>query len=80
MDALNIKPGTKIGSVIVYYEGNPIGDCGSPTSPIADPAGTPCIAKRIYYKNRSVPGWTTDLDGDFEWQILNLKNGGYKVQ
>lgn len=80
MDNLNIKKGTQIGSVVIYYEGVPVGDCASPTTPLTGTAtGTPCIAKRIDYKSKNVPGWTADLDGDFEWQILNLKNGGFKV-
>ena len=80
MDAANIKKGTHIESVVIYYNSVPVGDCASPTTPFSGAAaGTPCIAKRIYYKNKGVPGWTADLDGDFEWQILNLKNGGYKV-
>ena len=80
MDAANIKKGTRIESVVIYYEGVPVGDCASPTTPFGGTAaGTPCVAKRTYYKNKGVPGWTADLDGDFEWQILNLKNGGYKV-
>jgi hypothetical protein len=87
MDATNIKPGTKINNVLVNYVGDlgvtpPPGgwpyivqDCGSTTTPRND--GLPCIAKRTYYKNRSVSGWTQDLDGDFEWQILNIWNGRY---
>ena len=80
MDALNIKKGAHIESVVIYYDGVQVGDCASPTTPVGGAAaGTPCIAKRTYYRNKSVPGWTAELDGDFEWQILNLKNGGYKV-
>ena len=80
MDAANIKKGTHIESVVIYYNGTQVGDCASPTTPFSGAAaGTPCIAKRIYYKNKGVPGWTAELDSDFEWQILNLKNGGYKV-
>jgi len=80
MDAANIKKGAHIESVVIYYDGVPVGDCASPTTPFSGTAaGTPCIAKRVYYKTKSVPGWTVELDGDFEWQILNLKNGGYKV-
>ena len=85
-DASNIKPGTKINSVVVQYigDGDPpplgwpytVGDCAS--GPAARTDGLPCIAKRTYYKNRSVLGWTAALDGDFEWTLINLKNGGYK--
>lgn len=78
MDAANIKKGTKVGGVVVYYQGVPVGDCASSTTPSL-PVGTPCIANRVYYKNSGVPGWTADLDGDFEWQILNTTNGSYKI-
>lgn len=86
-DALNIRPGTKIGSIKIDYLPDwdgvtlppppsvDVGDCAGLTMP-SD--GVPCIAKRVYYKNSSVPGWTPALDGDFEWQILNRKNGTYK--
>lgn len=95
VDATNIKRGTKIGSVLVSYEGLVIGDCASPTTPRTD--GIPCIAKRVAYpvprppkrhdlddrdstdsakKPRNAP---SDLDGDFEWTLINLKNGSYKV-
>lgn len=81
--ASNIKPGTKIGNTIIYYTpdlGSPTPitrNCPTPTTPFYD--GLPCIAKTIYYKNKSVPGWTPELDGAFEYQLLNDSNGGYKV-
>ncbi len=79
-DSSNIKPGTKIGSVLIQYVGplgtQYIGDCASPTTPRSD--SLPCIATRVYYKNSRVPGWTIALDGDFEWTLINLTNGGYR--
>lgn len=82
-DATNIRPGTKIGSVVIYYSPDPetidpypVGDCPSPTTVIG--GGVPCIAKRVYYKNGSVPGWTPDLDKDFEWELRNDRNGTYR--
>lgn len=93
VDASNLKRGAQIGSVLLSYNGLVIGDCASPTSPRTD--GIPCIAKRLAYpvprktrrghdhhgsdaskKPASVP---SDLDGDFEWTLINLKNGSYKV-
>ena len=95
VDASNIKRGTKIGGVLVSYNGLVIGDCASPTTPRTD--GIPCIAKRMAYpvprppkgrhhddreasdaskKPATAP---SDLDGDFEWTLINLKNGSYKV-
>jgi hypothetical protein len=82
-DASNIRSGTKIGSIDIYYSPDPdtippakVNDCPSPTTVYG--GGVPCIAKRVYYKNGSVPGWTPDLDKDFEWWILNDQNGTYK--
>lgn len=85
VDAANIKPDTKISNVLIqYYDGDGVsvnihnvGLCASPTTPRAD--GIPCIAKALYYQNKSVPGWTTELNGDFEWTLLNLKNGSYNL-
>ena len=81
-DASSIKSGTKITSVVLVYIAADstqtiIGQCASPTTPRTD--GIPCIAKQTYYKNKTVPGWTVDLDGDFDWILLNIRNGAYKV-
>lgn len=80
-DASTILKGTKIESVLIQYTGESgtivVGDCASPTTPRSD--GLPCIARRTAYKNRNVPGWTADLDGDFEWILINTRNGSYKV-
>jgi|MudIll2142460700_1097286.scaffolds.fasta_scaffold06132_2 hypothetical protein len=89
----NIKPGTKISSVLIQYV-----DDSDPLNPVTYPLtqplrscpkvgnqmvptfdGIPCVAKVIYYKNKSVPGWTPELDGAFEWYLLNDRNGGYRV-
>lgn len=89
-DKSNIKKGTRIESVLIdYVDVDPdtlvetvysnIGDCASETTPPANASDGPCIAKRVSYKNKRVPGWTTELDGDFEWTILHLKNGRYPV-
>jgi hypothetical protein len=86
VDSSNIKHETNIHSVILLYAADPsipgsfvpVGDCASPTTPSGN-VGQPCIAVRKYYKNRSTPGWTPELDHDFEWTILNTRNGGYKI-
>jgi hypothetical protein len=81
-DANNIVPGTKIESVVLLYSEDgvsnfvPVDDCASPTTPRTD--GKPCIAQRKHYKNRSVPGWTADLDNDFEWGLINIRNGSIR--
>jgi len=80
-DKENIKPGTKIGSVVLryqYFDVNNVlqtyivGDCASPTTPLTN--GLPCIASSVYYK-KGTPGWTAELDGDFVWTLISLKNG-----
>jgi len=80
-DASTILKGTKIESVLIQYTGTggttTIGLCASPTTPRSD--GIPCIAGRVHYKSSRTPGWTADLDGDFEWTLINLGNGSYKV-
>lgn len=80
-DASTILSGTKIESVLIQYTGTSgtvtVGDCASPITPRSD--GIPCIAKRTYYKSNKTPGWTPELDGDFEWTLLNIHNGSYKV-
>lgn len=80
-DASTILKGTQIGSVLIRYTNSSgsvlVGDCASPTTPA--PGGRPCIAKRTHYKNKAVPGWTPDLDGDFEWILINTENGSYKI-
>lgn len=82
-DAANIKPGTKIASVLIRYLGASndsiiVGDCESPTKPRSD--GLPCLAKRVYYKSAAIPGWTPELDGDFEWTLLNTVNGSFSLE
>jgi hypothetical protein len=54
-----IRNGTSILSVLIQYDDgvNPpifVGDCPNPSQPLAD--GVPCIAKRVDYKNKTVPG------------------------
>jgi hypothetical protein len=86
----NIKPGAKIGDVLIQYRDNAdthtynadtntynVGLCASPTTPRAD--GIPCIAKAVHYKNKWVPGWTLELNGSFEFTLLNLKNGSFAM-
>ncbi len=81
-DKSTILKGAKIEGVLVKYFADDgsfhfVGDCASPTTPRSD--GLPCVARRTHYSTSSVPGWTPELDGDFEWTLINLKNGSYKV-
>jgi len=85
-DASNIRKGVSINSVIISYQykdafGNPqtyspVGPCASPTTPLA--GGLPCIADRQVYRKNYKPD--TDLSGDFEWTIINTKNGRFDIQ
>jgi hypothetical protein len=81
VDAADIKRGTKIGDVLIQYDDGQhvsnVGLCASPTTPRDD--GIPCIAKAVVQKSKSVWGWTPELGGDFEWTLLNLKNGRFSV-
>lgn len=84
--ASNIKPGAKISSVLIQYDDgiSPnrflVPQCSGPTTPLTGTdAGKPCIAKAVYYKNKSVPGWTPELDGAFEWTLINLRNGSFDL-
>ena len=78
MDAANIKKGTNINSVTIMYSDGltteNVGDCASSTTPLGN--GKPCIAKRTAYKNGYKPN--PDLQGDFEWEIINTKNGVFQ--
>jgi len=80
-DASTILKRTKIESVLVQYTGINgtvfVGDCANATTPRSD--GIPCIARRVDYRKRTAPGWTPELDGDFEWTLINTGNGSYKV-
>jgi hypothetical protein len=46
-------------------------------TPTVRPDGVPCIASQQVYKKNYLPN--PDLGGDWEWTLINLKNGGYKV-
>ena len=93
LDGSAVPRGTKIGSILISYDGLVIGDCASPTSPRSD--GIPCIAAR-----KTVPSSTSkpppkppkhgsykshdDDDCDdgvqsFEWTLINTKNGSLKI-
>ena len=82
-DASAILKGVKIETVQIWYDGSDeaddsyhgyLGPCPAPTTPLSD---RPCIASSKYYKNKTVAGWTQDLDGDFEWTIITHKNGRF---
>lgn len=79
LDASAVARGTKIESVTVQYEGLDVGLCASPTTPRND--GLPCIASRTAYPKNSRNGaaFPIELEGDFEWILLNIRNGSYKI-
>jgi hypothetical protein len=83
VDSSQIKPGVKIGNVQIYYS-HP--DTTDPTTLVSEQVypcsvslALPCIRSSVYYKNKTVPGWSLELDGDFEWTVINDRNGSYKV-
>lgn len=73
IDSSVIKPKTMIEAVQIKHDGVPVSLCAN-----TSPADYPCITERKHYKNKSVPGWTKDLNGDFEWTIKNDKNGVFE--
>jgi hypothetical protein len=79
LDVAAIPKGTKIESVTVQYEGLDVGLCASPTSPRSD--GLPCIAARRAYPGNSKQGsaFPIELENDFEWTLINTRNGSYKI-
>ncbi len=79
LDVAVIPNDTKIGSILVSYDGLVIGDCASPTTPRTD--GIPCIAARKAYPKNSKNGKTfaVELEGDFEWTLINTRNGSVKI-
>lgn len=78
MDAANIVKGTKITSVSIKYEGIKVLPCL--VKGTLNEAGVPCINDSKYYRNKGVPGWTPDLDGDFEWTVINTRNGRFEIE
>ena len=79
LDAAAIPNGTKIASILVSYDGLIIGACASPTTPRTD--GIPCIAARKAYSKNSRNGtlFPLELEGDFEWTLINTRNGSVKI-
>lgn len=75
LDALNIKPGTKISSISIRYlpdgatQTEFVGPCGS-NGPQND---IPCIQSTTVYKSNYKEN--PELSGDFEWVLINTKNG-----
>jgi len=80
LDYSTIKPGVRIESITLKYlpdDANEndlgayetIGLCGS-NGPLND---IPCIKSRTEYKKNYKPN--SDLSGDFEWELINTKNG-----
>lgn len=79
VDAAAIPKNVKIDSVTVQYEGGDVGLCASPTTPRSD--GLPCIAARRAYPGNSRQGasFPVELENDFEWTLINTRNGSYKI-
>jgi hypothetical protein len=78
VDAPNIKKGANINSVVIQYTDeydvvHIVGKCASPTTPNTN--GVPCIAKATHHKNKNRP----ELLGDFVWELINTKNGGFNL-
>jgi hypothetical protein len=77
-DVTNIKPGTRIESVKIFYLSDDPGaapyevlDCPSVPQPRD---GKPCIVERVHYQDPAFP----DDFGDYGWLVANDRNGSYK--
>jgi hypothetical protein len=78
MDVANNVRGTKINNVKITYGDVPVVACT--VKGVLNTAGVPCINESKYYRNKGVAGWTPDLDGDFEWTIINTTNGRFGIE
>ena len=81
-DQANIVKGTRIETVVIKStdDANVVHTLGAcATGPVPRSDGIPCIAETKVYKNSRVAGWTADLDGDFEWTLINLHNGSFDL-
>lgn len=68
-----------IADIRVQYEGVDVVACPVAGQPL--PGGVPCINRSFQYPKKSTPRNVFDpaLAEDYEWEILNLRNGSYKV-
>lgn len=83
LDVTQAPRGTSIGDLKVEYEGVQVLACSldGAGNPQPNANGTPCVSKAFQYpkKPNKQFSFDPDLGEDFEWQILNLRNGSYKV-
>lgn len=80
-DASNIVKGTRIEQIVLYYFDdngvfvNIVGECASATAADLIPCIVPGGRKVWSKKDKNDPAYTSDLDGDFQWTLISLKNG-----
>jgi len=81
VDKSDIRNGTKIDKVLIQYTDGSLSvpivqNCLKDGSgnPIPNSDQTPCIARADDYSKKSPLGWK-----GFQWSIINVKNGSYKV-
>jgi hypothetical protein len=78
-DASNIVKGTRIEQIVLYYFDDDgvhiIGECASATAAGLIPCIVPGGRKVWSKRDRNDPAYTSDLDGDFQWTLISLKNG-----
>jgi len=70
-----IKPKTLIEAVQITHDGVPVYMCGYSGPTLV----YPCVTERKYYKNKSVPGWTKELNEGFEFTIKSDGNGVFNL-
>jgi hypothetical protein len=81
VDKSDIRNGTKIDKVVIQYTDGSlvipiVQNCLQDGSgnPIPNADQTPCIARADDYTRKSPLGWK-----GFQWTIIGVKNGGYRV-
>jgi hypothetical protein len=79
IDSSVIKRGTRIEDVLVRYVDDSTTVSPVPLCATTSPETYPCITIRKHYRNKSVEGWTKDLDGDYELQFKHFKNGSWTL-
>ncbi len=81
-DVSTIRKGAKIVNSLLYYAADGVNFDPNPLPLCADVGGGPsllnprCISSRTAYTKRTAP--TPAFEGDWEWVILAITNGGYR--
>ena len=75
IDGSIIPQKVKPSDLTVQYEGVTVGACPALNVPLSGPPYTPCINTAVRIKDNKNP----DRDGDIEFELLNYRNGTFRV-